>query len=135
MKFRGVFRILSNIHGEAFSTVNFFLTSICLSHGQLRTIIERTASLTRCYSLRFLQFRPEGQREPRNEAGSLGPAERLVWFENREPFDSDCNALTHQALQRNSTIDIFQGPCYTSETTGLTIWSKLNKCTTTPSLI
>ena len=80
---------------KLFQLLTFFLTSICLSHGQLWAIIEGTASLTGCYSLRFLQFRPEGQREPRNEVGSLGSAELLIWFENREPFDSDCNALTH----------------------------------------
>ena len=28
----------------------------------------------------FLQFRPEGYREPRNEVGSLSPVERLVGF-------------------------------------------------------
>ena len=28
-----------------------------------------------------LHFRPEGHREPRNEVGSLSPAERLVGFE------------------------------------------------------
>ena len=29
----------------------------------------------------FVQIRPEGHREPRNEVGSLSPAERLVDFE------------------------------------------------------
>ena len=29
----------------------------------------------------FVQFRPEGHREPSNEVGSLSPAERLVRFE------------------------------------------------------
>ena len=29
----------------------------------------------------FVQFWPEGHREPRNEVGSLSPAERLVGFE------------------------------------------------------
>ena len=29
----------------------------------------------------ILHIRPEGQREPRNEVGSLSPAERLVGFE------------------------------------------------------
>ena len=29
----------------------------------------------------FVQFRPEGHRELRNEAGSLSPAKRLVGFE------------------------------------------------------
>ena len=38
----------------------------------------------------FAQVRPEHHREPRNEVGSLSPAERLAVF---EPSDSDCNAL------------------------------------------
>ena len=38
----------------------------------------------------FAQVRPERHREPRNEVGSLSPAEHLVVF---EPSDSDCNAL------------------------------------------
>ena len=29
----------------------------------------------------FVQFRPEGHREPSNENGSLSPVERLVGFE------------------------------------------------------
>ena len=29
----------------------------------------------------FVHIRPEGHREPRNEVGSLSPAERLVGFE------------------------------------------------------
>ena len=29
----------------------------------------------------FVQFRPKGHREPRNEVGSLSPADRLVGFE------------------------------------------------------
>ena len=29
----------------------------------------------------FVQVRPEGHREPRNEVGSLSPAERLAGFE------------------------------------------------------
>ena len=29
----------------------------------------------------FVQFRPKGHREPRNEIGSLSPAEHLVGFE------------------------------------------------------
>ena len=29
----------------------------------------------------FLNFRPEGHREPRNKVGTLSPAERLVGFE------------------------------------------------------
>ena len=35
----------------------------------------------------FLQFRHEGHRQPRNEVGPLDL--------NREPSDSNCNALTH----------------------------------------
>ena len=41
----------------------------------------------------FYLIRPEGHREPRNEVGSLGPAERLAGL-NREPSDSSHNALT-----------------------------------------
>ena len=37
----------------------------------------------------FSHFRPEGHRKPRNEVGSLTPAERLVGFEP-EPSNSDC---------------------------------------------
>ena len=42
----------------------------------------------------FVHIRPEGHREPRNEVGSLSPAERLAGL-NREPSNSYCNALTH----------------------------------------
>ena len=42
----------------------------------------------------FIHVRPEGHREPRNEVGSLSPAEHLAGFEP-EPSDSDCNILTH----------------------------------------
>ena len=42
----------------------------------------------------FLLIRPEGHREPRNEVGSLSPAERVVGFEPGSS-DSNFNALTH----------------------------------------
>ena len=58
-----------------------FLTAIWLPHSQLWTIIERTASLTQCYSLCFLHFLTESYGEPRSKVGSLSPAERLVGFE------------------------------------------------------
>ena len=58
-----------------------FLTAIWLPHSQLWTIIERTASLTQCYSLCFLHFLPESYGEPRSKVGSLSPVERLVGFE------------------------------------------------------
>ena len=59
----------------------YFLTAIWLPHGQLWAIIERTASLIQCYSLRFLHFLPKSHREPCSEVGSLSPAERLVGFQ------------------------------------------------------
>ena len=43
----------------------------------------------------FLHFRPEGHREPRNEFGSLRPAERLVGFE-RETFQFLLQCLNPQ---------------------------------------
>ena len=46
---------------------NLFLTSILLPYGQIWVIMEGVASLPRYLSLRFLQFRPEGQRKPRNK--------------------------------------------------------------------
>ena len=46
---------------------NLFLTSILLPYGQIWVIMEGAASLPRYLSLRFLQFRPEGQRKPRNK--------------------------------------------------------------------
>ena len=62
--------------------LTFFLTAIWLPHGQLWAIIEGTASLTQCYSLRFtFSTRVQGHREPRSQAGSLSRADRLVWFE------------------------------------------------------
>ena len=41
-----------------------------------------------------LHIRLKGHQEPRSEVGSLKPAERLVGL-NREPSNSDRNALTH----------------------------------------
>ena len=42
----------------------------------------------------LVQVPPEGHREPRNEVGSLYPAEHLEPL-NREPSNSNCNVLTH----------------------------------------
>ena len=58
--------------------VSFFLT-IWLPHGELWAIIEGTVPLD--VNSYVLHFRPEGHREPRNDAGSLSPAKRLVGFE------------------------------------------------------
>ena len=55
-----------------------FLSDIWLPHGQLWVITERTASLT---WLSYCVFQPEYHWEPRNDVGSLSPAERLVGFE------------------------------------------------------
>ena len=44
----------------------------------------------------FYHFEPEGHREPRNEVGSLSPAERLIGL-NREHSSSNHNTLTHYA--------------------------------------
>ena len=46
-------------------SIVFFLTAIWLPDGQLP----------------FVQFRPEGHREPRNEDGSLSPANHLMGLE------------------------------------------------------
>ena len=62
-------------------TLQLFLTATWLSHGQLWAVLEGAASLTRCSSLSFLEFWPEGHREPHNEVGSLSLAESLVGFE------------------------------------------------------
>ena len=42
----------------------------------------------------FVQFRPEGHWDPRNEFGSLSSAEGQVGL-NWELSDSNCNALSH----------------------------------------
>ena len=57
-----------------------FLTAIWLSQGQLRVIVDGTASLTPVNHC-VLHFRLEGYREPCYEVGSLSPAKRLVGFE------------------------------------------------------
>ena len=59
----------------------FFLTAIWLPHGQLWAIIGGQSHSADVNHSVFLHFQPEGHREPRSKAGSLGPAERLVGFE------------------------------------------------------
>lgn len=46
---------------------NLFLTSILLPYDQIWVIMEGAALLPRYQSLRFLQFRLEDQRKPRNK--------------------------------------------------------------------
>ena len=59
----------------------FFLTAIWLSLGQLRAILYSGEDSVTNPMLIFLQFRPDGHHEPRNEVVSLSLAERLVGFE------------------------------------------------------
>ena len=49
----------------------------------------------------FLHIRPEGHREPRNEVGSLSPAEHLVGFEwgTFRYFLQCLNPLGHSPLK------------------------------------
>ena len=52
------------------------LTANWLPQGQLWAIINHPMLI-----IAFLHIQPEGHREPRNEIGSLSPAEHLVEFE------------------------------------------------------
>ena len=62
---------------------SFFSTTIWLVHGQLLGHY-RGGSLTHPMLITcVLHARPESHREPRNEVGSLNPAEHLVGFEPR----------------------------------------------------
>ena len=58
-----------------------------MPQGQLYTIVEGRALLTRCESLCFLHlFRPENQREPVGfESGSLQLEETLLFYETQMP--------------------------------------------------
>ena len=56
----------------------FFKTAIWLPYGQLWGQLH-SSKVNHC----VLHFRPESRREPRNEVGSLSPAECLVQFEPR----------------------------------------------------
>ena len=73
---RSTFQILQEI----------FLSAIWLARGQLWAIIERIASLTICYLLRFINFRPKSHRES---------SKHLVVFES-EILQFNHNALTQQ---------------------------------------
>ena len=70
-----------------------FFTFNWLPHSQLLVNTEETVPLTRCQSLRFVKFWPEGYRECCSVVGSLSPAERLVGFE-LGTLRFVCNALT-----------------------------------------
>ena len=55
-----------------------FLTAVSLPHDQLWAILEGKASLITA----FVQFKPEGHREPRNEFVSLSQVKCLVGLES-----------------------------------------------------
>ena len=61
----------------------FFLIAIWLPHVQLWAIIEGGQPHPPDVNYCILHIRPEGDREPRNEVGSLSPAEHPVGFEPR----------------------------------------------------
>ena len=61
---------------------NFFLLNYYLAALRPTLVIFKRGSLTHPMLITaILYFRPKGHQEPRNEVGSLSPAERLVGFE------------------------------------------------------
>ena len=58
-----------------------FLTAVWLPYCQLSIILKETASLTRCWSLRFIYFDPKFNVNLLTKFLSLSPAKYLVEFE------------------------------------------------------